>query len=306
VAEVAAIAGVADDALQDDGVAEPQVGHRRVVEARTCLLGNVLEGMFFGQWPFRPVRRDMFLGTGDALLLDRLEHRLGAGLLRRGGALGLLALDRVPGDEVAAGLRQADLLGPLGGEGVAAAGVGEVAVGGVAQVVEGDGERLVAGDGAAAEAEGAQRGELGAGDGGLDRDGAGRAAGLGGVRGAHAAVRIELEVGGDPRVVGRAGQRREGHRLAEREHLGRAVEPAVVLERARVLAAAQLLEALARGGPQQLRGLDQLVVALLGEHVALAQVGEQPAEGEGEGRRGDAEAEREGAAAGGAHRASQR
>ena len=84
----------------------------------------------------------------------------------------------------------------------------------------------------------------------------------------------------------------------------------VEIEGARVLAAAQLLEALAHGRGDALGGLAALGRVLAGEAGLLAQGGEPPADREQDGGEGDAEAESEDAAAGraaragGAHRAS--
>jgi hypothetical protein len=151
------------------------------------------------------------------------------------------------------------------------------------------------GSGGGAEAERAQRGELG------ERRRARRSAGarragvavVGGVGGAHALAGVDLEVADDARVVGVGGERRDGDGVADGEHLGRAVEMVVEVERAGVLAAAQLLEALAHGGGDALGGLAAGRRVLAGEGGLLAQRGEQPADGEQDGRQGDAEAERE-------------
>jgi hypothetical protein len=146
-----------------------------------------------------------------------------------------------------------------------------------------------------AEAERAQRGERRGGDERGDLAGARRAgvAVVGGVGGAHALAGVDLEVADDPRVVGVGGERGDGDGVADGEDLGRAVEVVVEVERAGVLAAAQLLEALAHGGGDALGGLAAGGRVLAVEGGLLAQRGEQPADGEQDRRQGDAEAERD-------------
>ena len=95
-----------------------------------------------------------------------------------------------------------------------------------------------------------------------------------GVGGAHALTGVDLEVPADPRVVGVGGERRDGHGVAGREHLGRAVEVVVEVKGSRVLATAQLLEALAHGGGDLLGDLATLRLVLAGQAGLLAQRGE--------------------------------
>jgi hypothetical protein len=97
---------------------------------------------------------------------------------------------------------------------------------------------------------------------------------VGGVGGAHALAGVDLEVADDARVVGVGGERGDGDGVADGEHLGRAVEMVVEVEGAGVLAAAQLLEALAHGRGDALGGLAALGVVLAGEAGVLAQRGE--------------------------------
>jgi len=182
--------------------------------------------------------------------------------------------------------------------------VGEVAVDLIAERAEVGGQRGLdvglgepeIGDRARlAEAERAQRGEAGGAD---DRGDPARARRgvvslVGGVRAAHALAGVDLKVAEHARVVGVGGQRRDGDGVTEREHLGRAVEVVVEIKRAGVLAAAQLLEALAHGGGDARGDLARAGLLLAHEAGVLTQRGAEPADGEQHGRQGDAEAERE-------------